>query len=256
MSAVQNIERAGGILVSAYATAATATFLLEGGAATVAAIGATVTSVGSTIGAFAASAAFPPALIAAIIAGSVAGVLRVKSAEKALKKCINAATNSAVVYALERNPMGLLSPLNKIPTASWPSCWHDGLKTKGRKNGRASTKTGGGIERFDILPSATDACQELFLGQVVAGDKSPGRGLVVCPWLGPYAVQLSTHIAKGFGLSAPAAELQCDAIAKALLDKRPPALKKAAAQLYSRLIKAPVTGDVEGLRTLLRGYLS
>lgn len=125
--------------------------------------------------------------------------------------------------------------LGGIPTAGWAKCWHRGLKTKDRKNGRRSYRIPviGGVVRDDVL----DAARPLLY-------QAPGDELVdeyqLVPALGPYA--LPWGVSYGYQL-APIPWATLLGFAKELAQRRPPfALAQVEAALRVALRRRAVAG--------------
>lgn len=247
------LATAGAVLSSALNTA-TAAASAAGYGAVVAGASATVTAAASALVALGPAAPF-----------AAAAIFTLQNLRKAAKgvenrmTCKSAAANYAVELALQRGPNSFVR-LYEIPTDRWPSCWHRGLRTSDRKPGRMSFKLpaalGSAVIREDALPDTTSEGQILWLGSV-SGTGSQ-RGLVIIPWLGPFAVQTSTGVRKHAlqGLS-PLADAALIDFSRTVLEARPAWLGREARRLYLRLLKAGALKSAEGreLAALLKGLM-
>lgn len=132
----------------------------------------------STIGALGYLA--PAAIAAAVLANAAR---KIKRSHAGILVC----RDRAGLRAFELGAGGRYAVrLSDLPTASDAECWHRGLKTSDRKNGRTSERVPTTVIRADVLPAAGGGAAG---GLAVAVLGRPlARGELLCvPFLGPWS---------------------------------------------------------------------
>lgn len=135
------------------------------------------------------AAAFPAGpVLALVLAGIKANVRDIAAGWAARDRCRAAAWLRATELAAAATDGQAFVPLSDLDTASDPHCWHRGLKTSDRKDGRLSYRPGGKaagiVVREDVADATTAGIYGLPAGFQVDWE---ARGLSLCPWMGPFA---------------------------------------------------------------------
>lgn len=136
------------------------------------AVMSTATAAASSLGPFA------PAALAALYLAKAGSTIR-KS-----RKAAEACEDRAGAYLVE---LGRTAPrFTDVPTSQWPECWHRGLKTKNRRDGRVSERIPLTVIRYDVLPTGQGDGPDLAyaaLGRPLGDDE-----LLAAAWLGPWGL--------------------------------------------------------------------
>ena len=266
MGAAEGIT--GAVAALAIVQQAAATASAAAGSAGFASIASAAGSIGATAGglasgfggAAAAAGPYAPAVAAAIYLGVT--WRKILQGQKSLAACRERAA-MRMVEASMKSAVGFpFVTLNDSKTRGDPDCYHKGLKTKDRLDGRVSFRIPGTVRREDVLPRASDDAIDWWLGR----RRRALDQVVILPWLGPYAWQSDSYARRGELTNyAPAASVAVLSYTARLMDERPPWVREAAAIMlghllqphaYGRSIYSNTADKQRGeLLTILRGYL-
>lgn len=169
--------------------------------------------------------AFPAGPVLLAVRAGVRAVLKDLRGNWAARERCRQAAWADLLLAAGAAPTGAVVYLDSVPTSAWADCWHRGLKTSDRRDGRLSYQPAGAaalnlVVREDFAGATwagsepSSATWPTAYGPPGPPDSSPRPFLRVAPWMGPWAIEGT------YGLRAPYGE-EAEALALAAAEVPP-----------------------------------